>query len=52
MSAAEQNASCRQLARVLLRTEDPKYAGLLDIVAYSGGLTSCIAVVHGDVQRA
>jgi hypothetical protein len=50
VSNAELAQSCLQFARSLLRTNDPTYSGVLDIVTGTGDLTTCTAEVHGDVR--
>ncbi len=43
-------ASCRQFAAFLLRTGDPTYSGVLDIVVGTGDLITCTAVIRGDAR--
>ncbi len=42
--------SCRDFARRILRTADPTYSGLLDIVTSPGNVTTCAAAVRGSAR--
>ncbi len=50
VTSAELAASCRELAARLMRTDDPSYHGLLDIVASRRDMAGCSAVVRGSAK--
>jgi hypothetical protein len=50
VSAKELTESCLEFARLLLRTGDPTFGGILHIVTHTAGPTTCAAIVRGSAR--